>query len=424
MNGASVVAGAKAAAASVDVSRRKRDELLARRAELRSELEGIEIWLKKQTVEVGRLPEHLKFWQAKAGARMLTRGNVSAKLSKRLQNGSVLPPPSTHSAATAISGPDVAAEGRGSSGASQAQTSPTQMILLSRAAVWFPGLAPDFVAGSSRVSIATVLLGLILVLSLVVLSICFDVRAVCMQSPQTTAKALAQSVRCKLQVAGDDLDAEAMIPLDAQIPRVCPDYVTITSQTVLSLSMAPFNSIIWTVDIAGIDCSSSTAPRLQANLRWTKREGLVARVLEVSALGPDGPGVIMSCGSNLQVQFANHVPFGCLRLVSAGRYALRSVDGSAVMALSCDHNSRRVEMATLPEGRLVATATRVGGSDDALGSEDERLEVSTRRGADPIFALGCALAVLVFAPPRKNAAVLGQTAGQCQSLLQRSAHGV
>jgi len=210
------------------------------------------------------------------------------------------------------------------------------------------------------------------------------------------AKALARSVSGLRNIE----DEEAEEALDEQLPHVCPPFLKLEPGVTLALPTANFGAFTWNVDIATAQPSASSAdsPRLSASLRWAKREGRVGRVIEVSALGPNGPEPVVSCSSSLEVELAGGDIYGWLRLVSVGRYVLRAVDGETVMALSCDHSSRRIEMASLPEGLLVATAERTGGT----GGEVESLQVSTRRGADVVFALVCALAVTVFSPPRSN----------------------
>jgi len=214
------------------------------------------------------------------------------------------------------------------------------------------------------------------------------------------AKALARSVSGLRNIE----DEEAEEALDEQLPHVCPPFLKLEPGVTLALPTAHFGAFTWNVDIATAQPSASSAdsPRLSASLRWAKREGRVGRVIEVSALGPNGPEPVVSCSSSLEVELAGGDIYGWLRLVSVGRYVLRAVDGETVMALSCDHSSRRIEMASLPEGLLVATAERTGGT----GGEVESLQVSTRRGADVVFALVCALAVTVFSPPRKQVSAI------------------
>eukprot|EP00929_Paragymnodinium_shiwhaense_P007175 TRINITY_DN111110_c0_g1_i1.p1 TRINITY_DN111110_c0_g1~~TRINITY_DN111110_c0_g1_i1.p1 ORF type:complete len:507 (-),score=115.46 TRINITY_DN111110_c0_g1_i1:30-1550(-) len=203
--------------------------------------------------------------------------------------------------------------------------------------------------------------------------------------------------------------------MDSRLPSVCPEGLSLVPDAVLSMPVAPCNGFTWSVDVSGLaeavqrspanaseaHVKSSPKPaaldtaglRLSASLRWAKRDGCVARTVEmVLQRDAQGPQTLVSISSCLEVRLADGEHFGWLKMVSSGKYILRDRNGEAVMVLSADPASRRMEMANLPEGRLVSTAVRTAGA-------GERLEVSARGGGvDVIFSLSCALAVLVFAP--------------------------
>lgn len=248
-----------------------------------------------------------------------------------------------------------------------------------------------------------------------------------------------------------ELQAEP-IPPKPKLPTLCPPSIVVAPDAVLTFPMAPFTVSDWSVDVSVVNngksepapepgpddgCGAgeivdaeqvSCRPGLGASLRWEDRDGRMIRVMEVSALGPEGPETLASVTSNFDVALGSGAGhhFGQLRLVSSGKYVLMDANNESVMAISCDALSRRVEMASLPEGRLVATAVRTcgiynapvdaykvvkgGAADDSIVVADQddipvdcdRLEISLRRGADAAFALACALAVLAFAPPRRD----------------------
>ncbi|CAK0815352.1 unnamed protein product, partial [Prorocentrum cordatum] len=220
----------------------------------------------------------------------------------------------------------------------------------------------------------------------------------------------------------------------ADLPEVCPQFMRASGGVRLSVPMPPPDLAAWScpIDLCAlspslrVDRSTGPAtPLLAASLRWAELGGQLRRVLEVVERGPGGAELV-SVDASLEVRLAGGAPFGRLRSVGGRRYVLEQAgSGRGVLCVSTDLGASSLEVGQLPEGLLLATAERSGaapapaaasGSAAAAsevahpaGAGAERagaggcgsLEVLAKPGVDAVFVLACALAVLVFAAPRR-----------------------